>query len=92
MKQINKALLTALFFVAAGSASAASVEHETVVFAEAPSTNMSHRQAAFRQVVSRHVDRVIEMQLDYQGDLVVAGMYEAPTVVSPVEIEIQQAL
>lgn len=92
MKQINKALLTVLFFVAAGSASAASVEHETVVYAKAPTVNMALRQAAFQQVVSRHVDRVIEMQLDYQGDLVVANMYEAPTVVSPIEIEIQQHL
>lgn len=92
MKQINKALLTALFFVAAGSASAASVEHETVVFAEAPSTNMSHRQVTFQQAVSRHVDRVMEMQLDYQGNLAVTSMYEAPVAVSPVEIEIQQNL
>ena len=90
MKMINGLVTTALFIAATSSVSAASVEHETVVIGKA--LDISNRQASFQHIVARHVDRVIEAQLQRQGELVVASMYEAPTLVPPVEVEIEQHL
>lgn len=84
MKQISGLIFTALLLTA-GTTSAASIEHEETLVQDMPARGVPH-QVAFRQNVSRHVDRAIETYLDSQGDLVIASMYESPAAMTPIEI------
>lgn len=88
MKQISGLLFTVLL-LAAGTASAASIEHDEIHLEKMP-PRVAHQFVAFHQNLSRHIDRAIETHLDSQGDLVVASMYESPTSLTPLEIEVGQ--
>ena len=89
MKIIRGIISAALLITAFGSVSAATIDQVEVKMEKMPRTAMISREAVFSQVVSRHTDRVIEMHLDRQSDLAVAGMYEAPIAVAGLEIEIE---
>jgi|TARA_B110000483_G_scaffold228870_1_gene292243 hypothetical protein len=89
MKLINKLLFTALVFAAASFTAAGSAPTDKSaksVFDR--STHIAHSINFVRRVVTAHIDHIIERQLDFQTDLAVAAMYEAPTSIKPIEIQI----
>jgi|MEHZ01.5.fsa_nt_MEHZ011451974.1_2 hypothetical protein len=88
MKLLNKLLFTALVFTAASfttAASAATDESAKSVFDH--STHIAHSINFARRVTSR-IDYIIERRLDFQTDLAVAAMYEAPTSIEPIEVQL----
>lgn len=92
MKQVNRALLTALFFVVTGSVSAATFETGFADRENAPQRNLLGRQLVFNQTVARHINRVVEIDLNRKGGVAVNSMYEAPMAITPIEIEIEKDL
>lgn len=89
MKQLNT-FLTALVFVLAGFTGVANAETGFSKSEVIPRTGMSPRQVIFSKMASNHVERKIERDLSHQADAVLAGLYEAPTSVTFLEIDIEQ--
>lgn len=88
MKQFNKLLVSALVFSAASfttAASAATNERSKPTFDH--SAQFAHSFSLARRLTPR-IDYMIERNLNFQKDIAVAAMYEAPTSIAPLEVQL----
>lgn len=88
MKQFNKLLVAALVISAASFTTAASAAtNETAKSTFDHRAQFAHSFSLARRITPR-IDYMIERSLNFQIDIAVAAMYEAPTSIAPIEVQL----